>query len=456
MRSAFLSTSSRASATLQYLLADIGEGITECEVIQWFVKPGTVISQFDKICEVQSDKATVEITSRYDGVVKTLHYNVGDMAQVGQPLIEITTNGEEEAPVPATPASVDTPASAATPEPTTATPARTAPPATTADAAPDALAEQANLLAAPAVRRIAREEKVDLRQVAGTGKGGRVLKEDVLRYLAADRSAAQTQPVAAPLAPTEGDTVQPLTSIQRSMFKAMTRSLQIPHFGYADEITMDACAELRTSINRSLASSSGSTQHPVQKISYMPILLKTLSLALQEYPLLNARLVDAEDPATAKLQYRASHNIGIAMDTPGGLVVPNIKRVQDKSILEIAAELSRLQEAGRTNSIAPVDFKDGTITLSNIGMIGGTYLSPVLVSSELCIGAIGKIRRLPRFEAVIDPVTGEKSERVVAQSIMNISWSADHRVVDGATMARFSETWRRLLEHPSLLLAKMK
>jgi 2-oxoisovalerate dehydrogenase E2 component (dihydrolipoyl transacylase) len=238
------------------------------------------------------------------------------------------------------------------------------------------------------------------------------------------------------------------------MFKAMTRSLQIPHFGYSDEIIMTACHQLRNQINESLAKNSNGSG--LIKISYMPILIKALSTALRDFPILNACIIDGHDPTTAKLQYREAHNIGIAMDTPAGLVVPNIKWVQNKSILEIAEELRRLQQAGKKNALQPSDFADGTISFSNIGVIGGTYLSPVLVSSEMCIGAIGKIQRLPRFESVMDPVTGELVEKVVAQQVMNASWSADHRVIDGATMARFSETWKQLIENPSMFLARMK
>jgi 2-oxoisovalerate dehydrogenase E2 component (dihydrolipoyl transacylase) len=411
-----------------------------------FVKPGSVISQFDKICEVQSDKATVEITSRYDGVVKRLYYNVGDLAKVGQPLIEIATAGETE--------TVETKA----PPPPPPSPSPSQPTASSTPTIDNTSTFTSNgVLATPAVRRIAREHHIDLRTVTGTGKQGRITKEDVLRHLSATTSSATTStPTAIPVAtPTEGDFEQPLTTLQRAMFKSMTRSLTIPHFGYADEVIMDQCNELRASINRHLMHRSNLTGTSVQKITFMPIMIKALSLALKEYPLLNACIVDADDPNKARLRYRASHNIGVAMDTPAGLIVPNIKRVQDLSILEIAAELQRLQEAGRTNSISLSDLKDGTITLSNIGMIGGTYLSPVLVSTELCIGAIGKIRRLPRFVTETDPTTGQSTEKVVAQSVMNVSWSADHRVVDGATMARFSETWKQMLEQPAMLLAKL-
>ncbi|CAG8761389.1 16913_t:CDS:2, partial [Gigaspora rosea] len=161
--------------------------------------------------------------------------------------------------------------------------------------------------------------------------------------------------------------------------------------------------------------------------------------------------MDVDSPDTAKLKYRSTHNIGVAMNTPGGLIVPNVKNVQTKSIYEIAADLQRLQEDGKRNAIPLSDMQEGTITLSNIGIIGGTHLSPVIFSQELCIVAIGKVQRLPRFESVKDDITGKIIEKVVAKHIMPVSFSADHRVIAGVTVARFSEAWKNLVENPTLM-----
>ncbi|ORX89044.1 hypothetical protein K493DRAFT_319021 [Basidiobolus meristosporus CBS 931.73] len=425
-------TSAHHKGVVPFLLADIGEGITECEVIQWFVKPGEEIAQFDKICEVQSDKASVEISSRYDGVVKTLHYDVGQMARVGQPLVDIETNdisvGEVDTPRPA-----ESPVAPPKSEPATPTKPQ--------------VEERILSLATPAVRRLAR-----------TGKSGRVLKEDILRYLNGPQptttSAESFVPSVAESAPASvGNEIKSLTNIQKAMFKTMSKSLQIPHFGYSDEIVLNQVTSVRKAINEYVVNSG---LYSFKKISYMPIFIKTLSIALENYPILNARLVDAEDVSQVKLEYRGSHNIGVAMDTPAGLIVPNIKDCQSKSILEIAAELNRLQEAGKKGAIAANDLKGGTISLSNIGVIGGTYLSPVVVTSELCIGALGKIQRLPRYETIQDSQTGKAVEVVVPKEIVQISWSADHRVVDGATIARFCNDWKSLLENPIALISKLK
>jgi 2-oxoisovalerate dehydrogenase E2 component (dihydrolipoyl transacylase) len=233
----------------------------------------------------------------------------------------------------------------------------------------------------------------------------------------------------------------------------MSRSLKIPHFGYSDEYVLDNLISSRNLINDYIA---GNDQFSFNKISFMPIFIKSFSVALKQFPILNACVVDGDDANTAKLKFRRSHNIGIAMDTPGGLIVPNIKNVQAKSIFEIASDIQILQEAGKRNAIPLDDFQEGTITLSNIGNIGGTFLSPVVVSSEVCIAAIGKIQKVPRFEDVKDEVTGQLVEKVVGKHVITVSFCADHRVIDGATVARFSREWKNLLENPILLSAELR
>ncbi|KAF9190981.1 hypothetical protein BGZ51_007999 [Haplosporangium sp. Z 767] len=453
-----------ANAKVPFLLADIGEGITECEVIQWFVKVGDKVEEFDRLCEVQSDKASVEITSRFTGTIASLKYKVGDMARVGTPLVEIeTADGaviEESAAVAAPDAE-----SASTPAPEDGlegrshiiqdlnavaammdnTPAKVETPT----------AEHILTFATPAVRRVAKENNVDIALIKGSGKGGRVMKEDVMAYLANGRQATAAPVTASAPAATSAkaqvvkgeDKVVPLSMIQKAMFKQMTKSLSIPHFGFADEIVLDNATAFRAALNAHVAKTP--EKYNFNKVSYMPIFIKALSIALEDYPILNACVVDGDNAATAKLKFRASHNIGVAMDTPNGLVVPNIKNVQSLSVLEIASELARLQEAGKKNAIPMADLKDGTLSLSNVGMIGGTYLNPVVVTSEVAIAAVGKMQRLPRFKMVEE--NGKMVEQVVAQQIVNVSWSADHRVIDGATVARFSEAWKAVIENPFVL-----
>ncbi|CAG8541992.1 7988_t:CDS:2 [Funneliformis mosseae] len=424
-----------------FLLADIGEGITECEVVQWFIQPGDRIAEFDKICEVQSDKASVEITSRFTGTVKKLHYKVGEMAQVGNPIVDIETDSSisEESIQDSDESSVE---------------ALTSPPPAQAQESSEFLTTEDKVLtlATPAVRRIAREHNIDIGNIEGTGKNGRVTKEDVLNHINAGKEPQLKSKEILDIGISE-DKLVPLSNIQKSMFKTMTRSLKIPHFGYSDEYLLDNIFTFHHSLNDYIAKKD---QFSFSKISLMPIFIKSFSVALQQFPILNACIINEDDANTAKLKYHKSHNIGVAMDTPGGLFVPSIKNVQAKSIFEIAGDLQRLQEAGKKNTISPNDLQEGTITLSNIGIIGGTFLSPVVVSSQVCIAAIGKIQKLPRFENVKDEVTGHVIEKVVGKHVAPISFCADHRVIDGATVARFSEVWKNLLKNPLLLSAELR
>lgn len=229
------------------------------------------------------------------------------------------------------------------------------------------------------------------------------------------------------------------------MFKTMTRSLAIPHFLYADEIDFTGLCELRARLNKVLA------QHPdrVSKLTYLPFIIKAVSLALYQFPVLNAR-VDI-DPTTGKpsLVHRRRHNIGVAVDTPSGLVVPVVRDVAALNILDIAVELTRLQTAALDGRLTPQDLSGGTITVSNIGNIGGTYLSPVIVEREVAILGIGRMRTVPAFAA-------DGSDRLVRKEVCNFSWSADHRVVDGATMARAADVVRRLVEEPDVMVMHLR
>jgi 2-oxoisovalerate dehydrogenase E2 component (dihydrolipoyl transacylase) len=213
------------------------------------------------------------------------------------------------------------------------------------------------------------------------------------------------------------------------MFKTMNRSLSIPHFLYTDNYNLTSLTSLRNRL----------ATHPTkpQKLSFLPFIIKAVSLALNQYPLLNSKVDASTDPSKPTLLHRSHHNIGVAMDTPSGLLVPNIKNVAAHSISTLAAELSRLSSLDKAGKLTPSDLSGGTITVSNIGSIGGSYVAPVIVPTEVAILGVGKTRKTPVFN--------EKGE-VEAAEMCSFSWSADHRVVDGATMARFSEVVRGFLE----------
>lgn len=225
----------------------------------------------------------------------------------------------------------------------------------------------------------------------------------------------------------------------------MTRSLGIPHFLYADEIDITPLSTLRLRLK--------SHPHHPQKLSYLPFIIKAVSLALTDFPLLNSRVEadqggsNTQQSSPPQLIIRKNHNIGVAMDTPQGLLVPNIKNVATLSILSIASEISRLQALALGGNLAIADLTGGTITVSNVGSIGGTYVAPVLVTSEVAILGIGKAKTVPAFN---------EAGALVKKEVMNFSWSADHRVIDGATMARMAERVRGFVEEPARMMLRLR
>ncbi|XP_063707476.1 lipoamide acyltransferase component of branched-chain alpha-keto acid dehydrogenase complex, mitochondrial [Culicoides brevitarsis] len=427
-----IQTSYALNKIISFNLSDIGEGIREVVIKEWFVKPGDVVEQFDNICEVQSDKASVTITSRYDGKIVKLFHEVDQIALVGKPLVDFDVDDDE---IEETSSSEDEEVEELE---AISHPLRT------------------KVLATPAVRRIAMEHKLDLQSVTPTGKGGRILKGDVLEHLQLIPKGTQVpHPTLVPKNPpavekketfvpqktTLPDQLvskkEPLKGIALAMYKSMTESLKIPHFAYCDEVDMSRLVALRDELKQETLETHGI------KLTFMPFMIKAASLALLKYPILNSSL----DESDTSIVYKPYHNISIAIATPTGLVVPNIKNVEQKTLLEIAQDLKRLQEKGQKGQLAPEDFANGTFSLSNIGNVGGTYTRPVIVPNQVVIGAVGKTRALPRFGP---------NDEVIKAHIMEVSWSADHRIVDGVTMASFSNLWKKYLENPNHFLLAAK
>jgi 2-oxoisovalerate dehydrogenase E2 component (dihydrolipoyl transacylase) len=410
-----------------FVLPDIGEGIVECELVEWRIKEGDFINEDQSVADVSTDKALVEITAMHTGRVNKLYYQQGDIAKVHTPLFSIDVDGSdsEEESNKNTAIEVDkvnevSPLSA------------------------ERMPLNNNALATPAVRRIARENDLDLSLVPSSGKDGRVLKDDVLNYLNKDALSIKTaiQPIddrftAANIDSDQQDRIEPIKGVKAIMAAAMTESVAtIPHFTYADEINMSQLMALRAELKERYAKEG-------IRLTMMPFFIKALSLSLKQFPILNSQV--NED--CSELKYLASHNIGMAVDSPSGLLVPNIKDVQNMNIVEIAEQSHRLTEQARAGRISPNDLKGGTITVSNVGAIGGTIATPIISKPQVAIVALGRVQTLPRFD-----VEGNVS----TQKIMTISWSGDHRVIDGATMAHFSNTWKALLENPASMLMTMR
>jgi len=423
-------------AVEDFLLPDIGEGIVECEIVDWLVKEGDIVAEDQAVCDVMTDKATVQIPAKHPGKIVRLYTPKGQIAKVHAPLFAIEIDASL--------------ASSGAVQHLAASSSCTTVAATACSAAPQvALPAIGNkALASPAVRRLARELNVDIHRVPGTGPKGRVFKDDVQAY------AGGRAPVQAAVAPqlsnvpaavasrdnaalNAGRRVEPIKGIKAAMARQMADSVAtIPHFTYCEEIDLTDLIALRASLKDSLAKQD-------VKLTMMPFFMKAMSLALNEYPILNSQV----NSDCSELTYIAEHNIGIAVDSKIGLLVPNVKDCQRKSIIEIATDLTRLTEQARDGRVTPADLKGGTITISNIGAIGGTVATPIINKPEVAIVALGRVQLLPRFDS---------KGQVVARSIMQVSWSGDHRVIDGGTIARFTNLWKKYLEEPSSMLLALR
>jgi len=406
-----------------FILPDIGEGIVECEVVKWLVTQGQEIIEDQPVVEVMTDKALVEIPAKYSGVVTTLYYAEGDIAKVYSPLFAMQVTDENSAPQQDTSSvkGVETTETNVSNTVTTVTSKLT-----------HTDTEKKNTgkaLASPAVRRLARELEIDLSQIAGSGDKGRVLKDD----LSFSASPTLGSVVITPKI-TGGKRVEPIRGIQAAMAKHMMHSVfTVPHFSVSEEIEMDKLIDARSQL-KALFENEG------VKLSFMPFFIKAMSLALEQFPIINSQI----NSDCSEVTYFDDHNIGLAVDSKVGLVVPNIKGVQNLSLLEVAKKSNELVDLARQGRLSSADLKGGTISISNIGVLGGTVATPVINAPESAIVALGKIQRLPRFD---------ENDAVKAVNIMHVSWSGDHRIIDGATMVRFNNLWKSYLENPITMLA---
>ncbi|KAK4888960.1 hypothetical protein LTR27_012181 [Elasticomyces elasticus] len=403
-----------------YLLADIGEGITECQIVSWAVKPGDTVAQFDPICEVSSDKATVEITSRFDGTIEQLLYEEGEVAVVGQPILTLDVIDEEDAGI------LDLQASTAK-QSTSELPTHSPMP-TSQGAIEDSIVKR-ELLVLPSIRHMLRSANIDMSEVKGSGKDGRITKEDAERQILATNEKRPS------FAGSSHESVVTSTPMERAMFRSMTDSLQIPHFLFSHTIDFTGANKLRREHN----SGNGSASLAV-KLSPLIFVMKAISQSLTQYPKLNAHLDSSTKQDQPRLLLQTHHDFGIAVDTPRGLVVPVIRGVGTRSLQSLAAEVKRLVELAQNNRLTPADLQGASFIVSNIGSIGGDVVAPVIMPPMIGTVAIGQLREVPAFNG------GE----IVRQEHMTLSWAADHRVVDGATLAKAAKAaqlWLQDTEH---------
>ena len=455
------SSASNGKHIEDFILPDIGEGIVECEIVKWNVAEGDEIEEDQAVVEVMTDKAVVEIPAKNAGTVHRLYYAQGDIAKVHSALFALEVVGEASATNStadastsshtgssnvASQSSVQTQTTGVSPQSTQVAPSKFSdgeyePP----------IAIAGKVLASPAVRRVAREKNIDLSSVKGSGKKGRILKSDVLNLQQPSvGSSTQGAPSSSSSSTSQkGDSssvntvvkgsvrTEKVRGVQAAMAKQMSASVYtIPHFTVSDELVMDNLMSLRKLLKPEFEAKN-------VKLSFMPFFVKAMSLALNEFPVVNSQL---NEDAT-EISYFADHNIGFAVDSKIGLLVPNIKRVQDLSLLDIAVQMQDIIEQARAGRVAGEHLKGGTISISNIGAIGGITATPVINKPEAAIVALGKTQKLPRFD---------DEGNVSAQNIMAVNWSGDHRIIDGATMVRFNNLWMSYLTQPEKMLMHLK
>jgi pyruvate dehydrogenase E2 component (dihydrolipoamide acetyltransferase) len=405
-------------------LPDIGEGIAEGEIVRWLVKEGDPVKQFQPIVEVLTDKASVEIPSPYSGRVIRLLAREGERIRVGSPIAEIEIEDSQQQVI-AQPGTIEM----AKEESRSATVAAQAETAT--------VERRPHIRAPPRVRKLAQELGVDLALVKGTGPGGIITEEDVKRFYEeniararAPQTAVQPQQV---VIEERVERIQ-LRGVKRRMAEKMIEAKsKIPHVYLAEEVDVTELVRLRESL-KSLAESKGI------KLTYLPFIIKAVVKALKEYPLLNSTL----DMEKGEIIVKKYYNIGIAVDTEQGLVVPNIKNADKKGLFQIAREIEELAKKAREGRLSLEDIRDGTFTITNVGSIGSTIGFPIINYPESAILGIHRIVKRPAYY----------EDRLEPRYYMNISLSFDHRFIEGGYAARFLNTLKNYLENPLLFLAQ--
>jgi pyruvate dehydrogenase E2 component (dihydrolipoyllysine-residue acetyltransferase) len=432
-------------------LPDLGEGITEAQIVRVMINEGDKIAEDQSLFEVETDKAAVEIPSPYTGVAAKVHVTPGQTVNVGDVMISFDTNGDSKKSEASKP-SEDKPAAPAKaqaapvpiPEPTPVAPAA-------------AQARRTSAAAAPAVRKLARERGVDIDTVRGTGPGGRVTKPDIEAAVGMTAAGAAPQaaglvpagppPVAAapivpitPAAPPPGTPGtdkwgavrrNPMSQIRKTIANQMVKSMTtIPHVTHIDECDITDLEAMRRDYK---AAYDGQ-----RRITTMSFIIRAVTAALRNHPILNASL----DMDGGEIVYKDYINIGVAVDTPRGLVVPNVRDADRLSISQIGTELARIAENARTMKFAIEDLRGGTFTITNVGALGGMYSTPVINHPEVAILGLGRGRPKPVV----------RDGQVVIRTMLPFSLAFDHRIADGAQAARFCAELIGYLERPVTLL----
>ncbi|HEU4382045.1 MAG TPA: dihydrolipoamide acetyltransferase family protein [Anaeromyxobacteraceae bacterium] len=435
----------------QLILPDIGEGVVEAEIQQWFVKPGDEVAEDQPLVEVMTDKATVTIPSPRRGRVTKLFWKEGDVAKVHEPLLELEVEaGQEAGGGQASPSGRGHSDSAA------AMREGAAPSATSGQASPSGRGQsdsasamrgegpstvaRRKALATPAVRAAARQMGVDIDAVVGTGPGGRVTKDDLARgggnghgTAAWVAPAATARPAAAGQAPAEERI--PLRGVRRRIAEKMALSKRTAaHFTFVDQVDVTELARAKETI-------AAAAREEGVRVTFLPFVVKAALWALKRFPQLNASLDEEKQEIVLKRHY----DIGIASATEGGLLVPVVRAADRLSLLDLAREIERLAQDSKAGKASPEDQGGSTFTVTSLGALGGLFATPVINYPEVAILGIHAIR----------PTPVAREGQVVVRDVMHVSLTSDHRVVDGHLAAAFTAEVIRLLEEPSLLFMRM-
>jgi pyruvate dehydrogenase E2 component (dihydrolipoamide acetyltransferase) len=438
---------------LEFKLPDIGEGVAEGEIVNWLVQEGDAVTENQEMVEVMTDKATVTIGAPKAGKVSERRFKVGDTVPVGGVLVVLDLEGGGAAPAPAQ-----------APAPQPAPPAPKAPPPQAAGgpvasavgdirenlpgmSAP-AAAPRGNdyftdkPLAAPATRKLARELGVDLRQVAPSGSSGRVTREDVERHATTGARPSAPAPAGAPAASappppraSAEDERQPIRGLRKRIFENMARSKHTAaHFNYIEEVDMGRLIELRERVKPH-------GERAGVKLTFLPFLVKAVVAALKLHPRLNSNV----DEQAMELIVRKTYDIGIAVSTEAGLIVPVLRGADRLSIVETAREIERLAAAAREGKSAREDLGGSTFTVSSLGKLGGFVAPPIINYPEVGIMGVHAVKKKPVV----------RGSEIVIGDVMMLSWSFDHRIIDGDVGAVFAQEIVSLLENPDRLLVEM-
>ncbi|NML93464.1 dihydrolipoamide acetyltransferase family protein [Novosphingobium olei] len=434
-----------------FRLPDIGEGIAEAEIVAWHVKVGDRVEEDGRVADMMTDKATVEMESPVSGVIVQVAGDVGDVVAIGSPLVVIETEGEgqveEAAPAPKaevveqrieaeTPAVAEVapePAPVPAPAPVVpASPPPSPPPAAAKPAPqPSRTAHGAKVLASPAVRQRAQDLGIDLSEVRPSEEG-RIRHADLDQFLAYNAAGGYRA-----AGPDRGDETIKVIGLRRRIAENMAASKRnIPHFSYVEECDVTALEAMREQLN--------ANRGDKPKLTMLPLLITAFCRLLPQFPMLNARY---DDEAGVVTRYGAVH-MGMAAQTPAGLMVPVIRNAQGLNLWQLAREIGRLAEAARNGTAKSEELSGSTLTVTSLGPLGGVATTPVINRPEVAIIGPNRIIERPMF--VPDGMGGERIEK---RKLMNISISCDHRVVDGWDAASFVQAVKKLIETPVLLLA---